>query len=218
MTTQTSGTSTQLEVEARADSSTASTVDTIRRLQRSYDELSGPVRILNEDVESGRREVREWDLDERTAAKARAEALVLLEELSTDRGFSWSDIARLCGVSVSAVRKWRSGETPSPERRRDLARLAAFVDLLDEIAPIADPATWMLMRLVDRHTVTAAHLYLVEGRSNDLLEHAQGHLGVNDLLDRWNPDWRSSTQSDWQVVVASDGHRSITRRELKQWR
>lgn len=150
-------------------------------------------------------------LDERTAAKARAEALVLLEELSTDRGFSWSDIARLCGVSVSAVRKWRSGETPSPERRRDLARLAAFVDLLDEIAPIADPATWMLMRLVDRHTVTAAHLYL-DGRSNDLLEHAQGHLGVNDLLDRWNPDWRSSTQSDWQVVVASDGHRSITRR------
>ena len=172
------------------------------------DELSGPVRILNEDVESGRREVREWDLDERTAAKARAEALVLLEELSTDRGFSWSDIARLCGVSVSAVRKWRSGETPSPERRRDLARLAAFVDLLDEIAPIADPATWMLMRLVDRHTVTAAHLYL-EGRSNDLLEHAQGHLGVNDLLDRWNPDWRSSTQSDWQVVVASDGHRIV---------
>lgn len=178
------------------------------------DELSGPVRILNEDVESGRREAREWDLDERTAAKARAEALVLLEELSTDRGFSWSDIARLCGVSVSAVRKWRSGETPSPERRRDLARLAAFVDLLDEIAPIADPATWMLMRLVDRHTVTAAHLYL-EGRSNDLLEHAQGHLGVNDLLDRWNPDWRSSTQSDWQVVVASDGHRSITRRRTQ---
>jgi transcriptional regulator with XRE-family HTH domain len=211
MSTPTSGTSTQLEVEARTESPTASNVNTIRRLQRSYDELTGPVRILTEDVESGRREVREWDLDERTAAKSRMDVLALLEELSTDRGFSWSDIARLCGVSVSAVRKWRSGENPSPERRRDLARLTAFVDLLEEIAPVADPATWMLMRLVDRHTVTAADLYL-DGRSNDLLEHAQGHLGVNDLLDRWNPDWRTNTESGWEVVTASDGERSITRR------
>jgi len=211
MSAQTSDTSTQLELEARAESSTASNTDTIRQLQRRYDDLTGPVRILTEDVESGRREVREWDLDERTAAKARLDALALLDELSTDRGFSWADIARLCRVSVSAVRKWRAGESPSPERRRDLARLTAFVDLLDEIAPVADPATWMLMRLVDSHTVTAADLYL-DGMSNDLLEHAQGHLGVNDLLDRWSPGWRTNTQSDWQIVTASDGERSITRR------
>lgn len=211
MSIQTSDTSTQLEHETTTDTSTASTLETIRRLQRSYDELTGPVRILNEDVAEGRREVREWDLDERTAAKARSDAPALLDELSTDRGFSWSDIARLSGVSVSAVRKWRAGETPSPERRRDLARLAAFVDLLDEIAPVADPASWMLMRLSDSHTVTAADLYL-DSRSNDLLEHAQGHLRVGELLDRWNPDWRDDTRSDWKVVTAADGERSITRR------
>lgn len=211
MSSQTSHTSTQLEHEPMTDTSTASTVETVRRLQRSYEELTGPVRVLNEDVEAGRREVREWDLDERTAAKARHDALTLLDELSTDRGFTWSDIARLCGVSVSAVRKWRAGESPSPERRRSLARLAAFVDLLDEIAPVADPATWMLMRLVDSHTVTAADLYL-DGRSNDVLEHAQGHLGVTDLLDHWNADWREDTRSDWKIVVAADSERSITRR------
>jgi transcriptional regulator with XRE-family HTH domain len=211
MSSQTSDTSTQLERERTADTSTASNLDTIRRLQRSYEELTGPVRVLNEDVEAGRREVREWDLDERTAAKARSDALSLLEELSTDRGLGWSDIARLCGVSVSAVRKWRAGEPPSPERRRELARLAAFVDLLDEIAPVADPASWLLMPLVDGRTVTAADLYL--GRqSNDLLEHAQGHLGVHDLLNRWNPNWREHTRSDWQIVIAADGERSITRR------
>lgn len=212
MSSQTSDTSTQLiEQEPTTDTSTASNVETIRRLQRRYVDLTGPVRILSEDVEAGRREVREWDLDERTAAKARYDALTLLHELSTDRGFTWSDIARLCKVSVSAVRKWRAGETPSSERRRDLARLAAFVDLLDEIAPVADPATWMLMRLVDSHTATAADLYL-DGRSHDLLEHAQGHLGVHDLLDRWNSDWRESTRSHWQIVSAVDGERSITRR------
>jgi len=211
MSGQTSNTSTQLEHESTTDNSTASTVDTIRRLERRYEELTGPVRILNQDVEAGRRKIREWDLDERTTAKARHNALILLDELATERGFSWSDVARLCGVSVSAVRKWRAGETPSPERRRDLARLAAFVDLLEEIGPVADPATWILMRLVDSHTATAADLYL-DGRSNDLLEHAQGHLGVNDLLDRWNANWREDTRSAWQIVVASDGERSITRR------
>lgn len=211
MSSQTSNTSTQLEREPTIDTSTASTLETIRRLQRTYDQLTGPVRILNDDVEAGRREVREWDLDERTAAKARREALELLNELSTDRGFSWSDLARLCGVSVSAVRKWRAGESPSPDRRRALARLAAFVDLLDEIAPVADPASWLVMRLVDSHTVTPAHLYLT-GHANDLLEHAQGHLGVHDLLDRWKPDWRADTRSDWRIVEAADGERSITRR------
>lgn len=211
MSSQTSDTSTQLEQKQTTDTSTASNLETIRDLQRSYDELTGPVRILNEDVEAGRREVREWDLDERTAAKARQNALTLLDELSTDRGLSWSDIARLCRVSVSAVRKWRAGETPTPERRRELARLAAFVDLLDEIAPVADPANWMLMRLVESHTTTAADLYL-DGRSNDLLEHAQGHLGVRELLDRWNPSWRDDNRSTWQIVTAADGERSITRR------
>jgi len=211
MSSQTSDTSTQLERKSTTDTSTASNLETIRLLQRSYEELTGPVRVLNEDVEARRREVREWDLDERTAAKARHDALTLLDELSTDRGFSWSDIARLCMVSVSAVRKWRAGETPSPERRRDLARLAAFVDLLEEIAPVADPASWMLMRLVDSHTLTAADLYL-DGRSNDLLEHAQGHLGVHELLDRWNADWRDDNRSTWRIVTAADGERSITRR------
>ncbi len=211
MSTQTSDTSTQLERDTTTDTSTASTLETIRRLQRSYDELTGPVRVLNEDVTAGRREVREWDLDERTAVKARLDALTLLEELSTDRGFSWSDIARLSRVSVSGVRKWRAGETPSPERRRDLARLAAFVDLLDEIAPVADPASWMLMRLSDSHTATAADLYL-DGRSNDLLEHAQSYFGVGELLDRWNPEWRDATRSDWESVTAADGEQSITRR------
>lgn len=208
---QTAGTSEQLEHEAAPDTATASKLDTIRRLQQSYEELSGPVRILRDDVEAGRRRVRKWDLDERTAAKARIGSLALLDELSADRGFSWSEIARLCGVSVSAVRKWRAGETPSPERRRELARLAAFVDLLDEIAAVADPASWLMMRLTDAHTVTAADLYLA-GRADDLLEHAQGHLGLHEMLDRWDPNWRDEHRSEWMIVPAADNERSIVRR------
>jgi hypothetical protein len=103
MSTQTSDTSPQLERDTTTETSTASTLKTVRRLQQRYDELTGPVHVLHEDVTAGRREVREWDLDERTTAKARLDALALLEELSTDRGFSWSDIARLMWNGLSRV-------------------------------------------------------------------------------------------------------------------
>ena len=83
-------------------------------------------------VDCSRDQEESLDLDVRTTAKARSDSESLLEELATDRGLGWSEISRLCGVSVSAVRKWRGGESPSPDRRRRLARLAAFLDLLEE--------------------------------------------------------------------------------------
>ncbi|MYA73058.1 MAG: hypothetical protein F4Y27_00025 [Acidimicrobiaceae bacterium] len=152
------------------------------------------------------------DLDERTSAKSRLPTEFLLEELSIDRGLGWSEIARLCGVSVSAVRKWRAGESISSESRRSLARLAAFLDLLQEVGPVGEPAGWLNMRLSDQHTVTAADLY-VAGNPQDLLEHAQGHLGVDKLLDHCAPDWRTSSRSEWKIVKLPDGERALTRRE-----
>lgn len=211
MMTQTSNTSTQLDLDAYSDTATAERASAIEHLTERYADITGRVRVLNEDVEEGRRNVRQWNLDDRTGAKARFGGAALLDELAAGRGFGWSEIARLVGVSVSAVRKWRNGEAPSPQRRRDLARLAAFVDLLDEIGPIGEPAGWLMMRLSDAHTATLADLY-VAGRAEDLLEHAEGHLSVQDLLDRWNPSWRDETRRNWQVVESPDGGRSIVRR------
>lgn len=211
MMTQTSNTSTQLDLDAYSDTATAERASAIGQLTNCYAEITGRVRVLHEDVEAGRRNVRQWNLDDRTGAKARLDGLALLDELAVSRGFGWSEIARLVGVSVSAVRKWRAGESPSASRRRDLARLAAFIDLLDEIGPIGEPAGWLMMRLSDAHTATLADLY-VAGRVDDLLEHAEGHLSARDLLDRWSPSWRDDTTRDWQVVDSPDGGRSIVRR------
>ncbi|MDE0497258.1 MAG: helix-turn-helix transcriptional regulator [Acidimicrobiaceae bacterium] len=208
---QTSATSPQIDRSVYARDTTASRAPAIAALNNAYGGLTGRVRVLSEDVAAGRRDVRTLDLEERTGTKALLSTAALLDELAVERGLAWSDVARLCSVSVSAIRKWRSGESPSPERRRSLARLAAFLDLLEQAGPVADPAGWLFMRLAEGCTATAADLYDA-GRGDDLLEHAQGHLNLNDILDRWNPEWRTDTRSDWKVTSNSEGDRVLTRR------
>ena len=209
---QTSAGSSQLDLDAYQRDSTARAALAIAALTHAYGGLTGKARLLSENVEDGRREVRSIDLNIRTSAKAASGTELLLEELSIDRGLGWSEIARLCEVSVSAVRKWRAGESISPERRRALARLAAFLDLLEEAGPVAEPASWLNMRMSDQLAVTAADLY-IDGRADDLLEHAKGHLGLEELLDRWSSDWRTAARSEWRIVNRPDGERVLTRRE-----
>ena len=146
------------------------------------------------------------------AVKDCSNTVALLEELATDRGLRWQDISRLCGVSVSAVRKWRGGESIATEHRHALARLAAFLDLVEEAGPIDEPSGWLLMRLSEHHTIRAADLYIA-GHINDLIEYAQGHIDVNILLDRWDPNWRTVTRSEWKLIVSPDGERHLAQRD-----
>ena len=209
---QTSNQSRQLEFDAYEHDSTAQYASAIAELTDTYGGLTSKVRLLSQDVEGGRRTVRSLDLDERTSSKSRLGTESLLEELATDRGLGWSEIARLCEVSVSAVRKWRAGESISSDHRRSLARLASFLDLLEDVGPVDEPAGWLNMRLSDQTTVTAADLYIA-GHPQDLLEHAQGILEVEQLLDRCAPDWRTASRSEWKIVTLPDGERVLTRRE-----
>ncbi len=211
MIDQTSARSRQLESGFVTEIGTAAASRAIAGLNESYRMLSGRARLLAEDVEDGRREVRSLDLGLRTNMKAAAGTDALLEELAVDRGLGWSDIARLCGVSVSAVRKWRSGGSLSPERLRALAKLAAFLELLEQSGPTGEPTSWLMMPLVEGHTVSAAELYLA-GCEEDILEHAQGHLPLTDMLNHWNPRWQAETSSEWAVAERPDGERIIVRR------
>ena len=215
----TSTQSRQLEPDAYEHDSTVQNASAIAELIDRYGRLTGtcgrPIgmgRLLPKVVEGGRLKVRSLDLNERTSTKSRLPIASLLEELSTSRGLGWSEIARLCGVSVSAVRKWRAGESISSEHRWSLARLASFLDLLQAGGPVDEPAGWLNMRLSDQTTVTAADLYIA-GHTQDLLEHAQGLLRVEQLLDRCAPDWRTASRSEWKIVTLPDGERVLTRRE-----
>jgi len=155
---------------------------------------------------------REFDLAERTRAKAGLSVATLLDELSIGRGMGWSDIAEVLGLSISAVRKWRKGGDASPESRLKLARIAAFLEMLEDKGIVSDPAAWMEMRLplAAGFSIRPLDLYL-EGHENALLDLAEQREDAEYILDQVRPNWREG-RSEFEVVDDDDGERVIRRR------
>lgn len=147
------------------------------------------------------------DLDRRAMAKARKGLTAILDELA-DRGFSWRDIARLAGVTVPAVRKWRAGGSHTAERRLDLARVVGLCELLDECY-VVDPTGWLEMPLVKGVPVTWLDLYLA-GREELVVGAASNRQqDVHQVLDQFDPEWRERYRSDYEVFEDFDGKLSI---------
>lgn len=178
-------------------------------------------RILTEDIGGDRTEVRglhedyddlhkrsrdfEWRL--RTAERAKASVPTMLTELA-DLGFAWRDIARLVGVSVPAVQKWRRGEGVSGDRRLAVASLLAACDEIAEHYMVDELASWFEMPLVAGVPVTPIDMYAVS-RADLVFEFAGGQVDPEALLTEFDPDWRERYRSDFEVFEAADGHRSI---------
>jgi transcriptional regulator with XRE-family HTH domain len=145
-----------------------------------------------------------------TFEKAKKDTPSLLAELAHDRGMSWSNIAELAQVSVSAVRKWRKGGAATPEKRIALARIAAMLDLLEDKGTVGDPAVWMEMDLPfdeSRYYIRPLDLYLA-GHDVALLDIAERRKTVPQVLDEISPGWRDQ-RSNFEVYTDTDGQRSI---------
>lgn len=182
-------------------------VDRTAALNEQVGWLRSQADLVHSDAADLHHETQSYDLQARAASKARRGVPALLAELS-DRGMAWADIARLVGVSVSAVRKWRADGPASPESRWQLAELAAFLDLLADY-PIDDPAQWMEMNLPlpAGFRVTPMELYR-DGAHTALLDFATERLGAAELLDKVRPQWRS-LESDFEVYDAEDGAKAL---------
>lgn len=130
-----------------------------------------------------------------------------------DAGFSWRDVARLVGVSVPALRKWRLGEPATGENRLKVARLVALSDLLEDKAMIADPASWLEVPIVE--DVPICGIDLLAARREDLLFRLALQQGVDpeSILDDFEPDWRSTYRGTFEVFEADDGHLGLRPRE-----
>lgn len=165
------------------------------------------VDLVTDDVTSLGREVYGLGHAERTAVRERQSAQTLLEDLAR-RGLGWSSIARLVGVSVPAVRKWRLGEGASPENRQFLAKLAGLMDMLEEQFMIEDPAAWLEIPLPDGHTLVDV---VARGRVDIVLEYAAGWIRTpSELLDQVGPGWRASgSKSEFETFIAADGQPAI---------
>ncbi|MFE6198233.1 helix-turn-helix domain-containing protein [Streptomyces sp. NPDC057838] len=181
----------------------------LESLRKETGRLRDETNLLNQDANELHQRTRTEDLKQRAAIKARAGVKTLLRELSAERGMGWSDIARMVGVSVSAVRKWRTGGDASPEKRQELATLAAFLDVLSDYA-IEDPAQWMelLLPLPVGYRVRPMDLYK-HGAVSALLDLADQQRDAADVMDEVDPAWRERRRSTFEVFHAPDGNLAI---------
>ena len=185
---------------------------TISELVEEFGYWRNVARVVRNDLGDGYQRALQIQLDEKASQIARRRSCEeMLNELS-QRGFAWRDIARMVGVSVPAVRRWRLGESPTPENLTLIGRLLALVDLLGADHSVADVASLMEMPIVQESPLTAIDL-ASENRYIDVLELASDHIQGSDVMDRWHPDWRNEYQSEFEVFRAADGETGIRLRD-----
>lgn len=175
--------------------------------------LRNTTRFLSEDVADVHERALEIQLDGRADQAAKRAVPDLLHELA-EMGFAWRDIARLVGVTVPAVRKWRQGEPASGANRRAVARLLAFVDVLRADHLVQDVPSWMEIPLA-ASAITGLDIYAA-GRAKLLLLHAAGHLTSEQLLDRFSPSWRDEVDERFEIVTTADGAPLVRLRQPEQ--
>lgn len=187
----------------------------------SLSETETNVALLTEDVGGNRSEVRvltervealhqvSHDLEWRTVTSrhARENVATMLSSIA-DLGFAWRDIARLVGVSVPALQKWRKGEKASGDNRLKLAGILAACEIISSHYMVADIASWFEVPLSLTAPVTPIDLY-ANGNIDLVFEFASGHSDPEALLSQFDPEWREHFRSDFEVFDAGDGHRSI---------
>lgn len=143
----------------------------------------------------------------RTNERGKLAPRVLLDEIA-DLGFAWRDVARMIGVSVPAVQKWRRSGGVTGENRRRLASLLALCDEITERYGIQEVASWFEMPISSVAPVTPIDLY-AERQSTLVLDHAWGHCDTEEILTAYDPDWRERFRSDFEVYLDTDGEMSI---------
>jgi hypothetical protein len=165
---------------------------------------------LHGQVCDTRRRAHLVELEGKTVERARAAPVQALEQLS-DYGFAWRDIARVVGVSVPAINKWRKGTGITGENRLKIARLLALIDMLSDRF-IDEPASWLEMPITDGVGLSRMDL-LERGRYDHVLALASTHSGdgtVDSVLNEIDPEWRDNfVDNMFESYIADDGAVSI---------
>ncbi len=157
-----------------------------------------------------RRQAHLLELDSKMAERARCAPAQALEQLS-DYGFAWRDVARVIGVSVPAITKWRKGTGITGENRLKIARMLGLIDMLSDRL-IDEPASWLEMPVTEGVGLSRMDL-LERGRYDLVLALASTHTGdgtVESVLNEVDPDWRNNwVDNAFESYVADDGAISI---------
>jgi hypothetical protein len=183
---------------------------TMATVARRWGMLRDRTAVLDAEVGTDHRAAQLFTLELLARERSRDDVVTLLREISAERGLGWSDIARLVGVSVQAVRKWRRQAPVAGENRLAVARLAALLDMLTEI-PVSDPAGWLEIPVIEGYSLRQLDLYCL-GRADLLFDLAHLRISPEQAMGELAPNWRERYGLEHEVYEAEDGHRSVRRR------
>lgn len=128
----------------------------------------------------------------------------LLDRLAA-LGFSWRDIARAAGVSVPEVRRWRRGGSATSAGRQRVARFVALCEVAAERCHIVDVAAWLETPLHPEAPLIRLDMAEAERRDLVLALARDRPDGPEQVLDGFDPDWRTRCCSGIDVFTAADG-------------
>lgn len=183
---------------------------TMASITRQFGTLRDETSILDADVSVNHRAAQLQTLDLLARDRARGEVVGLLEELATGRGLGWSEIARLVGVTVQAVNKWRRREPVTGQNRLAVARVAALLELLADV-PVNDPAGWLEIPVLEGYSLRHLDLYRLN-RADLLFELAHLRVAPEAALEELDPNWRARYRLEHEVYEAEDGQLSVRQR------
>lgn len=177
-------------------------------------ELHRTVRDLGPRTALIRRTALLHHWEERQRLAASRDGRTLLAELG-DSGMAWRDVARLVGVSVPAVQKWRRGEGITGANLLKIAGVVALLMCLRENM-IDEPVSWLEIPIRPGVQVTPLDLFM-SGRTDLVLELSNEEYtsveATTEVLDEFDPEWRSTrVDENFEVFVASDGIPSLRAR------
>ena len=186
---------------APIDQTRSTLSDRVGFIRTQVHHLDGDARVLHEKTYTD-------ELDQRCRELSKANIGELLGKLN-DLGFAWRDVARMVGVSVPALQKWRRGEKITGENRLRLAKVLAIVETVQNDMMVADPASWFEIPIR-----TGVHLTPIDLVASDMpalvFDLANNHDQPEGILDRFDTNWRTTlVDSQFETFIALDGSRSI---------
>jgi DNA-binding transcriptional regulator YiaG len=168
------------------------------------------VGVLHGQMDDLHQHVRAALLAARTE-RVKESAVQLLEELA-NLGFAWRNIARMVGVSVPAVQKWRRGEKMASDNQDKVATLLATCDLIRSSFFVDDVAAWFEIRILPTIPIRPMDLY-ASGDIDLLLDWVSQHeMDPERVLTLADPQWRERYASDFELFEADDGELALRRK------
>jgi len=183
---------------------------TLSQLTDEVGYLHNRAKLLHDDTVELHLDVIMQEWGSTTTDLVRLDMPSLLGRLA-DLGFAWRDIARLIGVSVPAVQKWRRGGAVSGQSRTSAAAVLAACEIITRHYLVQDIASWFESPIIVDVPVTPLDLY-AEKRVSLVFQLASGKADPERVLTAFDPEWRESYRSEFEVFQADDGL-ALRRRE-----